>query len=406
MIVWIVNPFDKLPGEGGRPGRYWTLAEVLSRRGHDVVWWSSSFSHGLKTRRKLKNTSDGPCLVRFINAKPYKRNVSFARIVNHRQFASRFYQVATEELRERPYLRPDRIVVSLPPISPANLAIKLRDEWGGKVIVDIQDAWPETFYRLIPGTGKVHDYLSKLILSPWHRQAQHAYMNADAITAVAQTYVDLSGASDREQPSCVVYLGAPFEQLDSSLRSDRKSVFPFTFVYLGSMSMNYDLETVLEAARLIMQANHSFRIVIVGRGPNEEKLKRRNKELSLESIIEFRGYLEYDQVVKVLGESHCALNTIMPESWCAMPNKVADYFGAGLPVINSIPGELAELIKTNDAGAYYHARDPESLAATMVEYIKHPEIAEKQGKNARAMAESGFRRETTYVKLAQFIEDL
>lgn len=406
MIVWIVNPFDRLPGESGRPGRYWTLAEILSRRGHEVVWWSSGFSHGSKTRRKLENANDKVAAVRLLDTQPYRRNVSLARIVNHRQFANRFYQLAARELREYPYLRPDRIVVSLPPISPANLAIGLRDEYGGKVIVDIQDAWPETFYRLVPGTGKAHDYLSRLFLSPWHRQAQNAYVNADAITAVAQTYVDLSGANNRGQPNYVAYLGAPFRQLDALLKADRRSVSPFTFVYLGSMSMNYDLETVLEAARLMTQADSSFRIVIAGKGPYEQKLRRRCKELDLESVIEFRGYLEYDQVVKLLGESHCALNTIVPESYCAMPNKVADYFGAGLPVINSIPGELAGLIKANDAGAYYRARDPESLARIMVEYTRNPSIAERQGKNARAVGETGFRRETAYVGLAQFIENL
>ena len=406
MIVWIVNPFDRLPWEPGRICRYQTLAEVLSQRGHEVIWWSSSFSHGSKAKRTLKNMSSDPFSVRLIDTQPYKKNVSFARIANHCQFANRFYRVATRKLRKSPELRPDRIVVSLPPISPANRAIKLRNEWGGKVIVDIQDAWPETFDRLVPGAGKVHRCLSKLILAPWRGQAQHAYKNADAVTAVAQTYVDLSGAGSREQPTCVVYLGAPFEELDSSLKIDRKSVSPFTFVYLGSMSMNYDLETVVEAARLLTQSKYSFRILVAGRGPDEDKLKRRSRELNLESVIEFRGYLDYDQVVELLGESHCALNPILPESCSAMPNKVSDYFGAGLPVINSIPGELAELIKTNDAGVYYCARDPESLAAAMEEYISHPENAEDQGKNARTMAESLFRRETTYIKWAQFIEGL
>ncbi|MGI6540812.1 MAG: glycosyltransferase [Bacillota bacterium] len=274
------------------------------------------------------------------------------------------------------------------------------------MIVDIQDAWPETFHRLIPGKGKLHDCLSRLVLLPWYRLVKHAYTKADAITAVAQTYVDLSGADERGQPSCVVYLGAPFERLDIPIRTESKSGSPFTFVYLGSMSMNYDLETVLRAVALLMHDKQNFKVIFAGAGPHEERLRNLSKELKLESIIEFAGYLEYDHVASLLRKCHCALNPIVPECWCAMPNKVADYFGAGLPVINSIPGELSELIRTNDAGAYYQARNAESLAAAMTEYLTHPEIAERQSPNARRVGCDLFKRETTYVEFVQFIEEL
>lgn len=406
MIIWIVNPFDGLPGEPGRPGRYWTLAEVLVGRGHKVTWWSASFSHSRKTQRTLVDMPDTMFSIKLVHTRSYKNNIGVARVISHHQFGRQFYHEASRELIKHPEMRPDIIVVSMPPILPANNAIRLRNEWGGKVIVDIQDAWPETFYRLVPGKGRLHDCLAKLILDPWYRRVQHAYMNADAITAVAQTYVDLSGAKDRNKPSCVVYLGAPFEQLDDVAGMDRKSVSLFTFVYLGSMSMNYDLETVLQAAALMRQSHYDFRVVLAGMGPHEEKLKRLSRQLSLESIVEFRGYLEYDCVAKLLSESHCALNPIMPESWCAMPNKVADYFGAGLPIISSLRGELAELIRRNDAGAYYCARDPESLAAVMLQYVKNPDMAERQGKNSRIIGESKFRREITYIKLARFMENL
>ena len=49
--VWIVNPFDNLPEEGAKPQRYSLLAAEIARRGHGVVWWSSSFSHSRKARR-------------------------------------------------------------------------------------------------------------------------------------------------------------------------------------------------------------------------------------------------------------------------------------------------------------------------------------------------------------------
>jgi hypothetical protein len=37
MRVWIINPIDELPGEPGRPGRFWSLCQVLAEQGHVVV---------------------------------------------------------------------------------------------------------------------------------------------------------------------------------------------------------------------------------------------------------------------------------------------------------------------------------------------------------------------------------
>ena len=53
MTVWIQNPFDNLPQEGFRKQRYWLMAEAFVRAGHDVVYWTSDFSHATKAPRRF-----------------------------------------------------------------------------------------------------------------------------------------------------------------------------------------------------------------------------------------------------------------------------------------------------------------------------------------------------------------
>src|SRR5690606_25873676 len=81
--IWIFNPFDDVPGEG-KPQRYWRVAEELARRGHEVVWWSSDFSHRRKDRRKAPDGAEIPFAIRLVATPPYQRNISLARIRNHR----------------------------------------------------------------------------------------------------------------------------------------------------------------------------------------------------------------------------------------------------------------------------------------------------------------------------------
>ena len=56
--------------------------------------------------------------------------------------------------------------------------------------MDIMDAWPETFYQALPKPlGKT---LGPILLAPLHRSAKRAYVGADKISAVGQSYLDLA----------------------------------------------------------------------------------------------------------------------------------------------------------------------------------------------------------------------
>ena len=239
MQIWVVNPFDQLPNESDVPLRYWSLCRTLASLGHSVIWWSSDFSHLTKSKRKPCPDTDG-FSIRLIATPPYAKNISFARLKNHRQFAQGFYHDAMAGLTNRTLKAPDRIVVSLPPLGVAEQAFRIRDfinrsaqyddrrvlqqtnqdnqpserslkrhatapnttaettNWALKqpsydhstspceVCVDIMDAWPETFYRALP--SPLRKTLGPILLAPMHRSAQRAYQGADKISAVGQNY--------------------------------------------------------------------------------------------------------------------------------------------------------------------------------------------------------------------------
>ena len=78
--------------------------------------------------------------------------------------------------------KPDAIVVSVPPLNLARAVVRWGKKHGVKTIVDIQDAWPETFARVLPG------WAVKLL----GRVARAVYRDADAISAVADGYLELA----------------------------------------------------------------------------------------------------------------------------------------------------------------------------------------------------------------------
>ena len=169
MTVWIENPFDNLPAEGFRPQRYWLMAEAFAKAGHAVTLWTSDFSHAKKAPRILSKV-EAPFRLKLIKTPSYSGNVSFKRIASHRAYAANWLADARAEAKESG--KPDVIILSMPPLSTADAALAMKKEFGAKIVVDVMDAWPETFERIFPAPLK---FLSAIALLPLRRAAKRAY---------------------------------------------------------------------------------------------------------------------------------------------------------------------------------------------------------------------------------------
>ena len=62
MNVWTICAGEPLPTDENqpRPMRMSMLTRTLRKRGHDVLWWTSSFNHSAKRQR-----TSGQCQARF-----------------------------------------------------------------------------------------------------------------------------------------------------------------------------------------------------------------------------------------------------------------------------------------------------------------------------------------------------
>jgi glycosyltransferase involved in cell wall biosynthesis len=455
MRIWIINPFDELPGDTDVRHRYWALSETLADIGHSVTWWSSNFSHRHKAYRPLgskvlgrrsKENSKGDSILgpttydlRLIKTSPYHRNVSFARLRNHRQFARRFLAEARQLISAHPDQAPERIVVSLPPLGTADAALALRSFVNAKrsmgspdcqVIVDIMDAWPETFYRVFPGSLRL---CVKPLLFPLHRAARRAYTQADRISAVSQIYIDLAHSHAPDTPTYLCYHGidlAKDRHQESALqrrsRSQPIATGPegpthgndtFKLVYIGALERSYDLETAIRAVHELnkeLRASVSpclreIELHIAGAGSHESTLKKLAQSYDLRPTaydpITFHGLLGKDGLKALLAKSHAGLIPMRQDSWVGLPYKLADYCAAGLPVISSLDGECRRLLDTNKAGLYFEPGSAESLKSVVRNYLQEPEKRKSHAHNARALAEELFDRSNTYPKLARFITE-
>lgn len=382
MNVWIVNPFDNLPGEGGRRQRYALLGRELVARGHTVVWWTSDFRHATKTRRPFPasfENADGVS-VRLVATPPYKANISFARIRNHTAFVQNWFREACRSVDDGTLPRPDKIVVSLPPLGTSERAFHMRERWHCPVIVDVQDAWPDTFYQLLPTCVK---HLHPLF--PLERRAKRALHGADGVSAVSESHLAWAARNGADAAKHLAHLG-----IEPGATPPRKSAQEPRLVYIGNMGRSYDLATLIEAAK-----ETGWPLDLAGTGPTETALR---KQAEGTPNITFHGFLPEAELRELLARATIGVVPMFDASGVAIPNKAADYASAGLPIVTSLGGELRRLIETYRAGGAYPPGDVAAFRRTV------EQLPEGAGENARKLALERFDARKIYPAFAAFVE--
>ena len=340
MKVWVVNPFDNLPPEGNRPQRYWLMCAAFARAGHDVTLWTSDFSHSRKARRVMDSAFPDPGFrVVMVPSPPYGANICLARVWSHRVLARRWTRLAAAEER------PDLVVASSPPLSLCAAARRYCAARGVPFVVDVMDAWPETFERVAP----------RFLLAPLARMARANYRAADAISAVSERYIDLVREYGATAPVRLFYHGIEIRHGAAERASSGED---FTIAYVGSMGASYDLATLVEAVK----GMDGVRLELAGSGPQEPGLRALAAGCPR---IDFLGYLGDGELRKMLARADAGVVPMFPASCVGVPYKLADYAAAGLPVLNSLVGETARIVDENGAGASYRAGDAKSFASAL-----------------------------------------
>lgn len=391
MHIVLVSPFDFLPAEPVRPGRYGNLARELVRRGHRVTWLSSTFSHLHKRPRHEEEwrAPDGVSLVR-IRSSPYPRNTHPARLWSQAEFAVRASSALRTLLRSpNP---PDLVVAASPPLLSPLLAVRAAHASGVPAVVDINDLWPDAFVRFLPDNA-----VTRAALCAPRMLRDLAHHSPDALVAVAGDFLEHA----RHRHTGVFHLGHDMAAFDRAYspgwrwpgRHAGRSI-----VYVGTVSLNYDLPVVLEIARRFP----SDTFWIVGDGEARLALTTEARRQGLENV-NFTGRLPYEDLANLLARSDVGLLGVNSRAQIWFPNKAFDYLAAGLKVVISHPrGELRELVVSERLGESYEEGNADSLVIALERALTS--MTDSERTRIRALARERFASTAIYPQFAAFLE--
>lgn len=389
MRIWIFNPFEPLPEDGFGELRYGALARELCARGHQVIWWSSDFLHFKKSYRRRSRGRE-PFEIRQVHATSYTGHSSPRRLWSHALLA---LSTLREVLREEQL--PQLIVASLPPVELPALVTEYAIRRGIPVCVDITDTWPDAFSFLLP---RWLEPLTPLLLAPHGRAAARALRGCAALTAVSRTFLDWGVARGREGIPRAVFpwvVPTPRPPVER-----RELISPLEATFCGSFGLTYDFELMLEAAALLHQ-EHPGRVVfnLIGTGPRLARVRRRARTPN----VRVPGPMDQQALDRALRGSHLGLCCYEEGAPQSLPIKLFWYLGYGLPVINTLGGEMGDLLAAHRMGIT--VRGPRGLADALLELSENPASWHELSASALTFSQEHGRKKEIR-KMADFITDL
>ena len=383
-----------------KSSRYRTMADVLCDGGYDVEVISSSFRHQNKTQRDLEyiKTIESSYKMTLLHEPSYKKNISLSRIYSHHCFAKEIIKYLSTRRK------PDIIIVSVPSLSVGSAVSKFANENDIKLIIDIQDLWPEAFKMAIN-----IPVVSDILFAPMMIQANKIYSRADKVMAVSQTYVERGlSHNKKDDKGLAVFIGT-----DSTLvaeathgKSIEKPLNDFWGGYIGALGHSYDIKLIIDALKILKEKgidNITFKIMGEGVLMDEFKQYASTSDVN----CEFSGFIEYGDMMTALCACDVAVNPIVGKSVSSIINKVSDYALAGVPVINTQNSpEYRNLIDEYNCGINCESGNAQSVAEAIEKLYKDEQLKKTMGENSLRLGKEKFDRTITYKNVINLIEGM
>ncbi len=209
---------------------------------------------------------------------------------------------------------------------------------------------------------------------------------ATALLAVSNEVASyLNGLPGPGAPVVVVPNGVDPERFRPGLPAALPSApGGFTIGFVGALKPWHGLPRLIDAFALLSRLAPEARLLIVGDGPEAERVARALGEHGVRDRAHCTGAVQPGQVPGYLASMDVAVAPYpMAEQFYFSPLKVYEYMAAGLPVIASRIGQLDGLITHGVNGWLCDADDPLALATAFETLRKQPLLRQQLGRAAR-----------------------
>jgi len=190
---------------------------------------------------------------------------------------------------------------------------------------------------------------------------------------------------------------------DGSTIREAYSLKKIVLLYVGRLHPVKNLEIAVGAVSKLVEVNPNLSFLIVGEGPQKQKLQELALELKISEHVVFAGTIAHQELPKFYAAANIF---IIPSIEEGQPKAVLEALASGKPIVaTSVPG-LKELIIGGENGILVPLNDSDALADAVKAILSSRTLSERLSENAREYALNHFSREAILAEEARLYDDL
>lgn len=258
-------------------------------------------------------------------------------------------------------------------------------------ILEIRDLWPAAIDALgVMKSKKILGLLEKMELGFYHKSSH--------IVVVTQSFKqNLISRGISEEKIDVITNGFDEELYrpmpkNKSLIQQYQLQDKFVVTYIGAHGISHALDKiVLTAEKLKEQKDIQF--VFVGEGAEKEKIKAMAAARNLQNILFIDGQPK-EKMPDYYNISDVSLVTLknIPLFKAFIPSKIFEIMGCGIPIIASLDGETADILKKSQAAVIVPPEDAEAMKDAIIKLKENHELRNTMSKNGPAYVKKYYSR--------------
>lgn len=136
--------------------------------------------------------------------------------------------------------------------------------------------------------------------------------------------------------------------------------------YLGRIKRYKSVDHLIRAFVTVKKRVPEAKLVIVGDGDNLPDLKKLSHSLGIDDSVEFKGFVDKEDKVRILQECHVVVNPSVKEGWGLT---IIEANACGTPTVAAdVPG-LRDSVRDGETGMLYPYGDLDTCAEHIVKFL-------------------------------------
>ena len=307
-------------------------------------------------------------------------------------------------LQAAPQLRGSDVLVASSPtlftvVAAWALSLRLRVPF----VFEVRDLWPAIFVDL----GVIRN---RFAIACLERLELFLYRRARAVVTVTRAFADDIARRGIDRAKLhVIPNGVDLQAFapgppDPEWRRRLGAEGALVALYCGAHGISHALARVLEAAARL-RGDARIRFALVGDGAQKDELVARARELALDNV-RFHASVPRDEVPAIYRSADVCLVPLrgVPLFRGFIPSKMFEILACGRPVLASLEGEAAEILRESGAAIVVPPEDVDALAAALRRLADEPALRAELARHGRPYVAENFDRRQLARRYLEILE--